>query len=83
MPVVNPAQPSILITGSSAGRVAVTESTVLILAYARLYLACGEQEQAQESLAQAKAMIEDMDCYRQDEEVADLERGLESLNPLK
>jgi exonuclease VII small subunit len=43
------------------------------LEYARLHLACGEQEKARQSLAQARAMIEDMGYHRRDGEVAELE----------
>jgi len=43
------------------------------LEYARLHLACGEEEQARESLAQAKEMIHDMGYHRRDGEVAELE----------
>jgi tetratricopeptide (TPR) repeat protein len=43
------------------------------LEYARLHLAYGEKEKAWQSLAQAKAMIEDMGYHRRDREVAELE----------
>jgi tetratricopeptide (TPR) repeat protein len=43
------------------------------LEYARLHLACGEKEKAQQSLAQAKEMIQDMGYHRRDGEVAELE----------
>ncbi|MDH4136579.1 MAG: hypothetical protein OEW09_07690, partial [Anaerolineae bacterium] len=46
------------------------------LEYARLHLACGEQEKAQESLAKAKEMIEDMGYHRRDGEMAELEEML-------
>jgi tetratricopeptide (TPR) repeat protein len=46
------------------------------LEYARLHLACGEQEEARQSLAQAKEMIEDMGYHRRDGEVAELEAML-------
>jgi ATP/maltotriose-dependent transcriptional regulator MalT len=46
------------------------------LEYARLHLACGEKEKARQSLAQAKAMIEDMGYHRRDGEVAELEEML-------
>jgi len=46
------------------------------LEYARLHLACGEEEKAQQSLAQARAMIEDMGYHRRDGEVAELEEML-------
>jgi len=46
------------------------------LAYARLYLACGDQEKARQSLAIAKEMIEDMGYHRRDGEVAELEEML-------
>jgi hypothetical protein len=49
------------------------------LEYTRLHLASGDQEKARESLAQAKAMIEDMGYHRRDREAAELERELESL----
>jgi tetratricopeptide (TPR) repeat protein len=49
------------------------------LEYARLHLARGEKEKARQSLAQAKAMIEDMGYHRRDGEVAELEGELESL----
>jgi hypothetical protein len=56
--------------GSPAGGAAVTEPTVFILEYARLHLVCGEKARARESLAKAKAMIEDMGYHRRDAEVA-------------
>ena len=43
------------------------------LEYARLHLACGEKEEARQSLAKAKAMIEEMGYHRRDGEVAELE----------
>jgi tetratricopeptide (TPR) repeat protein len=43
------------------------------LEYARLHLACGEQEKARESLAKAKGMVEEMGYHRRDGEVAELE----------
>ena len=43
------------------------------LEYARLHLACGEEEKARQSLAKAKEMIEDMGYHRRDGEVAELE----------
>ena len=43
------------------------------LEYARLHLACGEKEKAQDSLARAKEMIEEMGYHRRDGEVAELE----------
>ena len=43
------------------------------LEYARLHLACGEKEEARESLAKAKGMIEEMGYHRRDGEVAELE----------
>ncbi|MCK4315160.1 MAG: hypothetical protein KAX24_05255, partial [Anaerolineae bacterium] len=46
------------------------------LEYARLHLACGEQEKARESLAKAKGMIEEMGYHRRDGEVAELEGRL-------
>jgi tetratricopeptide (TPR) repeat protein len=49
------------------------------LEYARLHLACGEHEKAQESLDKAKGMIEEMGYHRRDGKVAELERELESL----
>ncbi len=49
------------------------------LEYARLHLACGEQEKARESLAKAKGMIEEMGYHRRDGEVAELAGELESL----
>jgi tetratricopeptide (TPR) repeat protein len=49
------------------------------LEYARLHLACGDKEKARQSLAQAKAMIEDMGYHRRDGEVAELEGMLGSL----
>jgi tetratricopeptide (TPR) repeat protein len=49
------------------------------LEYARLHLACGEEEKARESLAKAKDMIEDMGYHRRDGEVAELEGESESL----
>ena len=49
------------------------------LEYARLHLACGEEEKARESLAKAKRMIEEMGYHRRDGEVAELEGELESL----
>ena len=45
------------------------------LEYARLHLACGEEEKARESLAKAK----EMSYHRRDAEVAELEGELESL----
>ncbi len=50
------------------------------LEFARLHLACGEKEQARQSLAKAKAMIEEMGYHRRDGEVAELEA---ELGPLK
>jgi nucleoside phosphorylase len=49
------------------------------LEYARLHLACGEEEQARQSLAKAKGMIEEMGYHRRDGEVAELEGELEPL----
>lgn len=46
------------------------------LKYARLHLACGEQEKAWESLAKAKGMIDEMGYHRRDGEVTELERRL-------
>jgi tetratricopeptide (TPR) repeat protein len=46
------------------------------LEYARLHLACGEEEKARQSLAKAKEMIEDMGYHRRDGEVAELEEML-------
>jgi tetratricopeptide (TPR) repeat protein len=46
------------------------------LAYARLYLAGGEEEKARESLAKARRMIGEMGYHRRDGEVAELERAL-------
>ena len=46
------------------------------LEYARLHLACGEKEKARQSLAKAKAMIEEMGYHRRDGEVAELEGTL-------
>ena len=46
------------------------------LAYARLYLARGEEDKARESLDKAKAMIEEMGYHRRDGEVAALEKEL-------
>jgi len=43
------------------------------LEYARLHLACGEQEKAREGLARAKEMVEEMGYHRRDGEVAELE----------
>lgn len=43
------------------------------LEYARLHPACGEEEKARHSLAQAKEMIEDIGYHRRDGEVAELE----------
>jgi hypothetical protein len=43
------------------------------LEYARLHLACSDKEKAWQSLAQAKAMVEDMGYHRRDREVAELE----------
>jgi tetratricopeptide (TPR) repeat protein len=43
------------------------------LEYARLHLDCGEKEEARQSLAQAKEMIEEMGYHRRDAEVAELE----------
>jgi len=47
------------------------------LEYARLHLACGEQEKARGSLARAKGMVEEMGYHRRDGEVAELEGELE------
>jgi tetratricopeptide (TPR) repeat protein len=49
------------------------------LEYARLHLACGDNEKARESLAKAKGMIKEMGYHRRDGEVAELEGELESL----
>jgi hypothetical protein len=49
------------------------------LEYARLHLACGEKEEARQSLAKAKEMIKEMGYHRRDGEVAELERELEPL----
>jgi tetratricopeptide (TPR) repeat protein len=46
------------------------------LEYARLHLACGEEEKARQSLAKAKEMIEEMGYHRRDGEVAELEEML-------
>jgi tetratricopeptide (TPR) repeat protein len=46
------------------------------LEYARLYLAMGDENQAREHLAAAKAMIEDIGYHRRDGEVAELEKRL-------
>ena len=46
------------------------------LEYARLHLAMGDAEKARESLATAKAMIEEMDYHRRDPEVEELESRL-------
>ena len=43
---------------------------------ARLHLACGEREQARESLAQARGIIKETGYHRRDGEVAELERAL-------
>jgi tetratricopeptide (TPR) repeat protein len=51
------------------------------LEYARLHLACGEQEKARESLAKAKGMVEEMGYHRRDGEVAELEGELGPLRP--
>jgi len=49
------------------------------LAYARLHLACGEEEKARQSLATAREMIQEMGYHRRDGEVAELEGELEPL----
>ena len=46
------------------------------LAYARLYLACGEKDKARESLAKAKQIIEQTGYHRRDQEVDELEGQL-------
>jgi exonuclease VII small subunit len=46
------------------------------LEHARLHLARGEKEQARESLAKAKEMIEDMGYHRRDNDLKDLEEQL-------
>ncbi len=51
------------------------------LEYVRLHLACGEQENARESLAKAKGMVEEMGYHRRGGEVAELEGELEPLRP--
>jgi tetratricopeptide (TPR) repeat protein len=51
------------------------------LEYTRLYLASGEQEKARESLAKAKAMIEEMGYHWRDGEVAELEKALRPSPP--
>jgi tetratricopeptide (TPR) repeat protein len=43
------------------------------LEYARLHLACGEEEKARQSLAKAKEMIDEMGYHRRYGEVAELE----------
>jgi tetratricopeptide (TPR) repeat protein len=50
------------------------------LEYARLHLACGEEEKARQSLAKVKEMIQEMGYHRRNGEVAELE-GV--LGPLK
>ena len=46
------------------------------LEYARLHLAMDDTEKARESLATAKAMVDEMGYHRRDLEVADLESQL-------
>jgi tetratricopeptide (TPR) repeat protein len=48
---------------------------------ARLHLARGEQEQARESLSEARAMVEEMGYHRRDGEVAAVEELLEAEAP--
>jgi tetratricopeptide (TPR) repeat protein len=49
------------------------------LEYARLHLACGEQEKARGSLAQAKGMVEEMGYHRRDGKVVELEGELSGI----
>ncbi len=54
----------------------MTESAAFILEYARPHLAAREEDTARESLAKAKAMIEEMGYHRRGAEVAELEETL-------
>jgi tetratricopeptide (TPR) repeat protein len=49
------------------------------LGYARLHVAQGEKEQAQESLTTARMMIERMGYHRRDKDVAEIGRQLEEM----